>query len=153
MINTLLANPLIQKYFGCEGQSCVDKHYYYPCPYMCRRILQAMCEPIKPMEQALQYQGSSAGHWQILMTNGTGKTIEGWHPNDLRLPDAFQTKRLCYCGCGCNACCHPQVEKPDPVEEKILELAHAFHSWIARSGERDIRKELRDLVALAREVK
>lgn len=47
----------------------------------------------------------------------------------------------------CHCECH---KKPDRIEEKIRELSHAFHSWIDKSGERDIRKELRELVELAR---
>jgi hypothetical protein len=98
----ILENELVRKYFGsgrcesCFGQSCVVTGVpdHHAC--MSFRVLSAMQEPIREGERYLNLFLPT--QWrELILRNGPGYVIDGWHSSCLRLPDRFQKKEIFKC--------------------------------------------------------
>lgn len=137
----ILDDPLIKKYFWPEWcahpihVTAIDGPLRNPlkvCERCCAdaalNVLRAMQEPIKPGERYLCIGAS--GSVSSPQTFQGADSMDYLHFYSLRLPDAFQ-------------------KKPDPVEEKIGELAEMVHSGKTPSCGW-WKDALRELVALVR---
>lgn len=144
---SLLNNELVKKYFGCEP-ICHFNHKDTCMRAMALRVLEAMEDPIKNGELAINYELGVIQNRLFVWPNN--QESEGFHPTLMRLPSQFQPSRfpdhthrgVCECGA---LVINPNIEKPDPVEDRLFNLVN----W-KKQGREISEEDLRELVELAR---
>lgn len=168
----LLESELVKKCFGCSRDFICPVRHLEPTreskpDYRCLsvRVLDAMQRPINVGDRCLAWTvGLTAGWTEWTCYENTILGSACWHPNYLRLPDAFQ-KRECERSCsnthsllGRNPCpcsCHQwpscagekptKREPPSAIEEKMADF---LVRW--RIVGNESMNDLRELVRMAR---
>lgn len=171
----ILEHPLVRKYFGIEGmdqglQKFYKSENYHPDAVLAINVLDAMQQPIRKGERALQIYNCPV-HEEVI-----AEDYVGFHPYLLRLPDQYQTpeKKECdHVGKGfasnafevrCMKCKQVVFAVPEPapdkadvshtqaLEEKIEEIKKQLN-YTNKGWEAAVEILVRDLVALARRQK
>lgn len=124
---SIMDNELVQTYFGTVHTGCPNGCSYDHFEASAKRILEAMHQPINEGERYLFILPNG----YVIEETSFGEHTHTVHPDTLRLPDRFQTKK-------------------DLVEEKIQEI---FHHYRCLDGVSIFIVKVRELVKLVREEK